>query len=77
MGYKFAFKTETDNGVVRTYFSEYAVEPAQRGGRDDPSWKAYPYLDGDILDENDNPVSSKEIKEAAEAAMDEDFRDRF
>ena len=77
MGYKFTFEVEDEDGGVSVYTAEYAVEPAQRGGMTDPSWDAYPYLDGDILDSDGNPVSSKEIEDAASEAMEADFRDRL
>jgi hypothetical protein len=63
--------------VVKTLTAEYSVEPAQRGGRDDPSWDAYPYLDGDIVDENGRVVETcAAIEEAATEAMQADYESR-
>lgn len=60
--------------ITKTLTAEYSVEPAQRGGRTDPSWDEHPFLDGDITDADGNVVEADDdIKAAAEEAMHADY----
>lgn len=73
----FSLELETEDGLVtRQYIGEYRVDEGQDGGRDDPSWDAYPYLDGPITDLNHQPVDeTEELIAAAEAAMEKHYED--
>jgi len=56
---KFGFEDGEAIEIMLSPGSSWEYEPAQHGGRDDPSWDAYYYLDGSILfrgyDEDGHP----------------------
>jgi len=57
--------------VTKTYSAEYSIDPGQDGGWDDPSWRPYAFLDGDIKDAAGNVVDDPAIEKAAKEAIDE------
>jgi hypothetical protein len=58
--------------VIRKYTLEWAIEPAQNGGRTDPSWEAYAYMEG-VTDSEGNEVNDKDVLAQAEREMERAF----
>ena len=56
--------------VDREYEVPVDWDPGQKGGRDDPSWSAYAFLDGDIRATDGLPADiTPEVEAAAEYAV--------